>query len=436
MTRTWKVRFGFGILLFAVFFAPAGGACRIYIDINAPATRKFKIAIPDFQFLNFEHARPELATALPAVISSDLDFSGYFSPMDRGSFLETAGASMDPASIRFRDWTVIGADLLLKGGYACIGRSLEVEIRLFDVFRGQEIFGMRALGDVDRYRYLMHRVGNRIIRALSGHEGFFLTKIAFVGNATGHKEIYLCDYDGHRVRRITADNSIALLPRLSPDGGKLMYNSFREGAGAMLYMRDLATGETRRISGRKGLNTGACWAPGGGKVALTLSVKGNPDVFTIDLDGKIRQRITSHWGIDVSPAFSPDGRRVAFVSNRSGSPQIYIRDLAGGGVERLTFDGKYNTSPVWSRLDRIAFVSMDRGRFDIYTVRPDGTGLRRLTEDQGNNEDPCWSPDGRYLVFSSSREGRYHLFMMTETGQNQKKITSMKGDQTAPSWGP
>ncbi|RLC26299.1 MAG: Tol-Pal system beta propeller repeat protein TolB, partial [Deltaproteobacteria bacterium] len=46
------------------------------------------------------------------------------------------------------------------------------------------------------------------------------------------------------------------------------------------------------------------------------------------------------------------------------------------------------------------------------------------------------SPDGRYLVFSSSREGRYHLFMMTETGQNQKKITSMKGDQTAPSWGP
>jgi len=155
-------------------------------------------------------------------------------------------------------------------------------------------------------------------------------------------------------------------------------------------------------------------------VALTLSIKGNPDIFLIDLDGRILERLTSHWGIDVSPSFSPDGKKMAFVSNRS----------------RLTFDGNYNTSPSWSRLNRIVYTSMNHGSFDIFTIDPEGGEPRQLTENQGNNEDPCWSPDGRYIVFSSNRLGRYHLYIMTANGQNQRRITRGKGHQSAPSWGP
>lgn len=416
------------------FSFPGQSYGRIYIDINAPSIRKFNIAIPQFENLSDKGENPGLADRLPGVISNDLDISGYFNPMDKEAFLEAS--SQGPGSIRFKDWSVIGAELLLKGNYTCIGGRLEVEIKLFDIYLGRQILGKRVLGEIDSFRYLMHRAGNAIIRELTGHEGIFLTKLAFVGNSSGNKEVYVCDYDGHNVNPLTSDKSIVLLPRWSPDGKKIMYNSYKDGEGPKLYMKELSSGVVRRISGRKGLNIGASWAPDGSKVALTLSLNGNPDIFIIDPGGRHIKRLTNHWGIDVSPAFSPDGSKIAFVSNRSGSPQIYVNDLVHHTVERLTFEGRYNSSPAWSSLNRIAFVSMNDRQFHINSIAPDGGQMRRLTDGNGDSEDPCWSPDGRYILFSSNREGRYHLYIMTANGQNQRKITSLKGDQTAPSWAP
>jgi len=424
-----------GILFLIFFFFPEHGFGRIYIDINAPSVQKFKIAIPDFKNLSAQNEHPGLTTKLPDVISNDLDLSGYFSPMDKEAFLLEDSSALIPANIRFKDWAVIGAELLLLGSYTIIGNSLEVEVRLFDVFSGRQVLGKRALGDVNHYRYLMHRLSNETIRTLTGHAGIFLTKLAFVSTASGHKEIYVCDYDGHNVRQITWDKGIALLPRWSPDGKKIGYTSYKEG-GPMFYLKDIASGAVRRVSGKTGLNIGASWSPNSSRIALTLSPKGNPDIFTIDLNGKVVKRLTDYWGIDVSPSFSPDGNRIAFVSNRSGSPQIYVLDLNNGKGERLTFEGKYNTSPAWSSLNRIAFVSMNEGHFDISTMHADGSRLRRLTENQGKNEDPCWSPDGRYVIFSSNREGPYRLYIMNANGQNQRKITFLDGDHTSPSWAP
>ncbi len=428
-----------GILFLSFFLCPVHSFGRIFIDINAPSVQKFKIAIPDFKDLSSQNKRPGLASKLPEVISNDLDLSGYFSPMDKEAFLEENEGSISFENIRFRDWSVIGAELLVLGTYTCIGSSLEVEIRLLDVFSGRQILGKRTLGDLNHYRYLIHRLSNQIIETLTGHAGIFLTKVAFVSNASGHKEIYTCDYDGHNVRQITRDKSIALLPRWSPAGEKLGYTSYKEG-GPMFYLKDIASGAVRRLSGKTGLNIGASWSPDSSKIALTLSPKGNPDIFTIDLNGKVMKRLTNYWGIDVSPSFSPDGSRIAFVSNRKGSPQIFVLDLKSGKEERLTCfpegKGQYNTSPSWSSLNRIAFVSMNQGHFDIFTMHMDGNRLTKLTENQGNNEDPCWSPDGRYIMFSSDREGPYRLYIMNANGQNQREITFFDGDHTSPSWAP
>lgn len=410
---------------------------RIYIDINAPTIQKMKIAIPDFHDLSDGRENAGLSGALPVVLSNDLDLSGYFTPMEKGAFLGGNNASAYSDNLRLRDWSVIGADFLLLGRYSCIGRSIEVEARLFDIFRGRQILGKRFLGKTGEYRDLMHRLSNEIIYALTGQQGMFLSKIAFTGTATGHKEIYLCDIDGENIKRITSDESIALFPRWCPQGDRLLFNSYMEG-GAMLYHKDMRNGKVKRISARKGLNIGASWAPDGKSAALTLSHGSNPDIFRIDLEGKVLEKITDHWGIDVSPSFSPDGKKIAFVSNRSGNPQIYVHHLLTGKAERITFDPdlKYNTSPTWSSGNRIAFSGMNQGHFDIFSIDPDGSKLRQLTSNQGNNEDPCWSPDGRYILFSSNRTGRYHLYIMNANGLNQRRITSLNGNQTAPSWSP
>lgn len=423
------------VLLIAQFFLPAEGIGKIFIDINSPSIQKIKIAIPDFKNFSESGDHPELASDLAKVITNDLDLSGYFTPMDQESFIDEDGPLLTSDNIRFKNWSVIGAELLLKGGYTCIGQNIEVVVRLYDTYYGKQILAKRFLGKIDKYRSLMHRIGNEIVFALTGYEGVFLSRFAFVNNSTGHKEIYLCDFDGGNVQRITSDESIALLPRWSPTGESIAYTSYKDGS-PMLYLQELSSGKVTRISDRKGLNTGACWASDGKKLALTLSNGENPDIYSIDLSGKIIERYTNHWGDDLSPSFSPDGTKMAFVSNRSGNPQIYIKDLQNGNEERLTFELKYCTSPVWSKLNKIAFSGMNDGHVNIYTINPDGSNMRRLTQDESNSEDPCWSPDGRYMVFSSNREGGYHLYITNSNGQNQRRISFLKGEDTSPSWSP
>lgn len=443
ISKTWKahnISYYLGILLFVQLLIPNKAFARIYIDINAPSIQRIKIAIPDFINLSAQKEHPELSRALPEVVSNDLDLSGYFTPMDREAFLDEDDPSSSIGEIRIKNWSVIGAELLLRGTYTCTGRSLEVEVRLFDVFWGRQLMGRRVLGKIEKHRSLMHRIGNEVISTLTGHKGMFLSKLAFVGTSSGHKEIYISDYDGHNARQITSDRNIALSPAWSPQGDKITYSSLKDG-GHMLFITDISTGKVRRISARKGLNIGAAWAPDGRKLALTLTHKGNPDIYAIDLTGKIIDRLTYYWPIDGEPAFSPDGKKIAFVSDRSGSPQIYVKDLITGKERRLTFGsdmliGRYNTSPAWSSLDRIAFSGMIDEQINIYTMDSDGSNLRRLTHNQRKNEEPCWSADGRYIVFSSNRDGGYHLYIMNANGQNQKRITSSEGEETSPSWSP
>jgi TolB protein len=423
-----------GFLMIVQFLLPDLGFGRMYIDINAPSLQRINIAIPDFANFSPLIQYPELASALPSVVSNDLFLSGYFMPMDKAAFLDETGQDLE--NVRFKNWTVIGAELLLNGGYTAVGGSLEVEIALYDVLWSRQIMRRRFLGKIDDQRRLMHRVSNEIIFALTGYQGMFLSKLAFVSTETGNKEIYMSDYDGHNIKRLTSDKSIALFPRLSPKGDKVLYNSFKDD-GPKLYLKDIQSGSVIKVSARNGLNIGAAWGPDGATIALTLSNEGNPDIYAIDLKGKILSRLISHWGIDISPTFSPDGKKMAYVSNKSGSPQIYVHDLIENTVERITFfERNYNTAPVWSSLNRIAFSGLKYDQIDIYTIDPDGSNLRQLTADQGKNEDPCWSPDGRYIVFSSDRAGKYQLYLMNADGRNQQRITSGKGEQTSPSWAP
>jgi TolB protein len=421
------------LLLLPVTGSEAWG--QIYIDINAPAVRKFTIAAPDFLNLDSDSENRELEKALPGALMNALDVSGFFEPLGREAYLQERTVSLSRQDLRLKDWSVIGAELLVLGAFSQVGDSIEVEVKVYDVFWGRQILGKRLLGDRRRYRQTVHRIGNDLIKLLTGSEGMFLSKIAFVCDATGHKEIYTCSFDGKDVEQVTFDKQMALFPTFSKDGSRLLYNSYKDREGILL-MRDMKSGVVSAASSRKGLNLGGAWSPDGDRIALTYSDEGEQALYMIDLRGSKPRRLTEHYGINVSPSFSPDGRRLAFVSNRSGSPQIYVLDLNEGTEERITYEGNYNTSPDWGATGRIAFVSMKDGVFNIYTINPDGSRAERLTRGQGDNEDPSWSPDGRYIVFSSNRTGSYHLYLMDAWGENQRRITYMDGEQITPSWGP
>ena len=183
-----KATLWLGPFLMLQFLLPLQAWCQISIEIDRFSTKKFNIAIPDFTNLTIDETYPELSTALPEVVSHDLDLSGYFTPMDKAAFLETGDGTLSRDN---GSWSAIGADFLLTARYTIIGRNLEVEARLYDVFSGRQIIGRRFLGKVATYRALMHRIGNEIMFKVIGRKGMFLTKLAFVSTSTGHGGLHI-----------------------------------------------------------------------------------------------------------------------------------------------------------------------------------------------------------------------------------------------------
>ena len=426
-----------GICLFVLVIV-GNLAAKVYIYIDSPATTRLPIAIPHFKNLGNIPDDRHISTPLSSVISEDLEISGLFRLIDPSIFLKDPDDSGITAnSIDWGDWSSIGAEALIKGGFYFEENGIRVEARLFDVIRGSFITGKRYFGKPDDIRIVSHKFADEAIYRLTGQRGISQTQIAFVSDVSGSKEIYLIDFDGHNRTKVTNHRSIVISPAWSPDGKTLIFTSYRD-KNPDVFLREIFYGREKKVSSRKGLNIAPDWSPDGEKIVLTLSQDdGNSDIYVIRPDGKKVNRLTSNWANDVSPCWSPDGKEIAFVSNRSGTPQIYIMKVKSRKVRRLTFEGGYNTSPAWSpKGDKIAFAGRRDGTFAIYTINTDGSGLNQLTSSPGSNESPSWSPNGRHITFSSSRSGSKKVYIMLADGSGERAVTWGKGNDTNPCWSP
>jgi TolB protein len=405
-----------------------------YIDINKPFLRKIPLAIPQFKNATGDIKEKQLSGMASDFLSDSLDFTGYFKLLDRGAFLfDSQSDGITTASIDFENWKVIGAELLITGRYELNAGKLKIDLRLFDTFKARNILGKRYSGDVDDQRRIILRFCSEVIRHLTGTDGVFDSKIAFVSTSSGIKEVYTCEFDGYNPRQLTFNKAITLNPAWSTDGNWIAYTSYKRDKPD-LFIKSLRSNHENSIA-RQGINITPDWVPGKFELAATLSFSGDPEIYLLTGEGKIIKRLTRKSGNDVSPSWSPDGRKFAFVSNRSGRPQIYIKDVTNDKVKRLTFEGQYNTQPSWSpRGDKIAYTSMVDGWHNIVVIGLDGENALQLTYDSRDNEAASWSPDGSLIVFSSTREGPSRIYVMTAFGTDQRRLLVMSGDQTSPKW--
>lgn len=381
--------------------------------------------------IDFSPKESEYAPKITQVVQDDLKYSLYFRLAETDSFtLAILGNDL----YNLDGWRELGVQYLLEGSIKIEEDKLKAEINLMDVLRRQVILKKRYQTAPKSYRALAHAIADEVVLNLTGQKGIFSTKIAYVSVNAGHKEIYICDYDGYDPFPVTNDRSINISPAWSPDGDKVVYTSYKKD-NPDLWMTDLKNSKSTLVSSQVGLNSAPAWSPSGKYLALTLTRDKNAEIYLITPEGKIVRRLTHGWGIDSSPTWSPNGKEIAFTSDRAGYPQIYIMDAEGANVRRLTYLGDVTDSPCWSpRGDKIAFVSRENGKLDIYTIEITGENLTRLTY-EGSNENPRWSPDGLHLVFSSTRTGRYQIYTMSWDGSNQKPITNGEGNYN-PSWSP
>ncbi|MCX8069590.1 MAG: Tol-Pal system beta propeller repeat protein TolB [Thermodesulfovibrionales bacterium] len=410
----------FFILIFLSLTFSLGSSSRVYIDVNLPNLKPLPIAIQTFTNLK----------ELSDIIIDDLSFTGLFECIP-----ENAQVERNEQAFNARSWIPLNVALVVKGRVNIEADKLNTVITVFDVTDNKEVLRKEYSASKSLLRPLAHTISNDIYKILTGQQGIFRTKIAFIADRGNQKEIYISDYDGQRGYGTGIKGGILLTPKWSHDGSTLIYSAERDRNWS-IYKTDMA--EMREISlvSLKGLNMVGNFFPDGKSFVFSSSKDGKSDIHMADTDTMKGYKIVASPWIDVSPSLSRDGKQLVFVSNRSGSPQIYIADSNGNNIRRITFEGNYNTSPNWSpNGDRIVFTSMIGGKQQIFTIKTDGSSLQKLT-DKGSNEDPMYSPDGRYIVFSSDREGSSAIYIMRANGEGQKRITPRGLRAYGPSWSP
>lgn len=404
-----------------------------YIPVGSAKTKKTVIAFPDIQ------GDRALGHQISETVTNDLAFMDLFRFLSPSAFVEPATAGITLDTFKLSDWTSIQAEFVIKASTHIEGRNLVLETHLYDTFGAKQVLAKRYIGDSSETKIVAHTMANDIVEALTGLPGVFLTKIAMSCDRTGKKEIYVMDFDGTDVKQVTHHRSIAMAPAWSSDGTRIAYSLYTRHRNNIknidLYEFNFNNNTVRLLSNRKGINSGAAYAPEGGKIALTMSFLGEPQIFTLDPVTNQVTRITHSLSFEVDPSWSPDGKKMAFVSDRTGSPMVYQQNMDGTHVQRLTFAGRYNASPSWSpRNNKIAFAGDMGKQFDVFIMNPDGTNIERLTMNQGSNEDPYFSPDGNFVVFSSNRTGQKNIYVMNVDGTFVKRLTYGLGNCVAPKW--
>jgi TolB protein len=188
-----------------------------------------------------------------------------------------------------------------------------------------------------------------------------------------------------------------------------------------------------------GTNSAPAWSPDGSKLMFSSSMHGDPELFTSDITGGSLKRITYSAGVDTSPVWNPKtGQQVAFVSDRGGLPAIYLMNADGSNTEKLSLpDMGYSIDPAWSPNGQLLAFSWRRpsGNYDIYVMEVATRQIVELTRDAGRNERPWWAPDGRHLVFESTRTGNRQIWTMLADGSQPRQLT-FEGHNESPNWSP
>jgi len=449
-TKSWLVTIFavlFGIIAFV--WAQEGSVVIKIVGSQRPA-----IAVPD---LRGSGAAQNFMGAFNDTLFSDLQNSGLFEMRPKGMYpLQVPqrpeefrqpprpGASL--GGMALSDWSSppVQANFLTTGYTAEQNGQIALYGWLFDVGQpniiNAQVVGKRYFGTLDEAgaRKVAHEFAADIL-AHWGASSLFGTKIYFVSDRTGHKEIWSMDPDGSNQKQITSFKSISIMPAVSPDGAKIAFTSFARGNPAIFI---LSTETGRRLSFYNqvaSLNATPDFTPDGKQILYASSASGYAQIYVANLDGSSLKRISSSRAIEVEPKVNPKtGNDIVFVSGRTGPQQIFRMNFDGTGVERLTNGEGEASNPSWNPDGQHIAFSWTRGyatgNFNLFLMDVATRQFDQLTHSEGRNENPSWAPDGRHLVFMSTRSGSHQIYTMLADGSQVHQLTTSGRNQT-PVWG-
>lgn len=351
-----------------------------------------------------------------------------------------------PQGKRLADW----AGTPVSANYLAVGYAAERDgqIVLFGWLYSTsvpDLQGAQVLGKIytgalneDGAKKVAHEYAADILAQFGG-KSLAGTRIVFVSDRTGHKEIWSMNYDGSDQKQITHYGSISSFPAVSPDGTKVAFTTYVKNRPE-IYIHSLDPGRRLTFYNQQAsMNAFVDFTPDGRQLVFSSTAGGGPaQIFMANTDGSNLRRISSSRTIEVEPKINPKtGAQILVVSGRSGLPQIYKMNLDGADIQRLTNGQGEATNPAWNPDGQhIAFAwtrGFEPGAYNIFVMDVASGELLQLTRAQGRNENPTWAPDGVHLAFSSKRGGQAQIYSMLADGTKQQQLTTV-GNNEKPVW--
>jgi Tol biopolymer transport system component len=191
------------------------------------------------------------------------------------------------------------------------------------------------------------------------------------------------------------------------------------------------TSQTRLLEAAEGVEwSGATWSPDGTRIAVTrwqAPVDGpdEADIWIVDADGTDARPLVEGTGWQWIPHWSPDGAWIVYTAEGLGGPGMEV-----GPVPPVPGQGPGGP----------AFASAPtpvREYSDVWRIASDGSGApEQLTDAPGDDRAGSYSPDGRTIVFDSTRDGDTELYLMDADGSNERRLTFDPGSDWGQSWSP
>ncbi len=425
-----------GVLALAAGAAATPALAQVEIDINEGQRAALPIAIP--AFTGADARTQALGADVSRIAMADLERSGAFRAMPESAYPErNLDVTLAP---KLDAWRAAGAQALVNGRASVDGDGrLRVDFRLWDTGANQQLLGMQFASTSDNQRRVAHRIADAVYKRLTGEDGYFDTRIAFVG-VSGPKSqrirrLAIMDQDGANPSFIETAPGQVLTPRFSASGQELTFTLLRAD-GTRVYLLNIESNRREALGDFPGMVYAPRFAPNGQTVALAVQGNGDSDIYALDLATRKTRRLTNDPAIDTSPSYSPDGAKIVFNSDRGGSPQLYVMSAEGGAARRISFGSGRYTAPVWSpKGDLIAFVRQQGSSFHIGVMSPDGHGEKTLTT-SSLDESPTFAPNGRVIMFSRETPGGLPRLWTVDVAGRAARPAPYAGAGSDPAWSP
>ena len=394
------------------------------ITISNPQYKPIKVGLWGF----VKNTPKIVSKKLIKTIKRDLNMSGIFTPDISQQFSYEAGENVINGIARLD-----GIDYVIYGNAVLEGRNVYVNIKITDVLKNSVVVDRTFSSNIYSLNWVADKIVDLLIGYVTGDYGPFESKIVFALGNGKTSDIYICDFNGQNIVRITNWHTFNMLPKWV-DSDEITFLSYRYGKPSV-FLFNVFSGRLTKLFNASNLSIAAVRYMN--NFAISFNRYGSTNIYVINQRGRVLRKLTDNPYINVSPSFTPDFSKMVFVSNRDGNPQIYIKDLnTMSNAERLTFQGKYNSSPSISPDGRkIAYISLENGVSYLKIMNIDGSDDKILMEGY-SLDSPCWSYDSRYIALTgrignenmiyivNSINGHVSVAMKTELIYNGLSVSS------------